>query len=129
MAAKMEITIKPAAKGTSVTGCSLLTWPTQNNTPPISIFTRAQITFTRAEDSPSPGGLAKGVGNLLPDTPLVKCGIALAKKRPAKKLAIKWYHSIVEYIEMVKVRDWQRTFLREKSQNWGRLAWTQEKIN
>lgn len=47
----------------------------------------AHNTFTEAGDSPLPGGLAKGVGNLLPDTPCTKCGTALDRNTPEKNAA------------------------------------------
>lgn len=45
------------------------------------------MRFTRGDDNPCPGGLEKGVGNILPETPLIKCGIALHKNIPAKNAA------------------------------------------
>ena len=51
---------------------------------PTSKLTKAQITFTMGDDSPLPGGSAKGVGKALPEMPLMKCGTTLAKKLPAK---------------------------------------------
>lgn len=44
-----------------------------------------QHTLTVGEESPRPGGFAKGVGNGRPVTPLIQCGAALARKMPPKK--------------------------------------------
>ena len=44
-----------------------------------------QSTFINGDDSPLPGGDAKGLWNLRPEMPLRKCGIPLAKNRPAMK--------------------------------------------
>ena len=41
-------------------------------------------TLTVDEESPCPGGLANGVWNGLPITPLTKCGTALTRKAPPK---------------------------------------------
>jgi hypothetical protein len=51
-------------------------------------FEIPQITFIKGEESPLPGGLANGVGNLFPDIPWTKWGIAFTKKPPIKKSAI-----------------------------------------
>ena len=59
-----------------------------NNTYPIIKLKSAQITFIVGDESPLPGGLAKGVGNLFPEMPCTKCGIILVKKMPEKKAAI-----------------------------------------
>jgi hypothetical protein len=48
----------------------------------------AQITFTVGDESPLPGGLENGDGNLFPEMPCMKCGTAFARKIPAKKLAM-----------------------------------------
>ena len=42
-------------------------------------------TLTVDDDSPSPGGLANGLWNGLPEMPLTRCGIALARNAPPKK--------------------------------------------
>jgi len=54
----------------------------------------AHMTLTVGDESPLPGGLEKGDGNLFPETPWTKCGTAFAKKVPAKKLAMYRYHVI-----------------------------------
>jgi hypothetical protein len=46
-----------------------------------------QIKFMIGEDSPTPLGLAKGVGNDLPCSPQVRCGTLLQRKAPVKKMA------------------------------------------
>ena len=52
------------------------------------------MTLTVGDESPLPGGLEKGDGNLFPETPCTKCGTAFAKKVPAKKLAMYRYHDM-----------------------------------
>ena len=59
----------------------------ENNRYPTTKLTKDQTTFTIGDDSPLPGGFAKGVGNLLPDMPCTKWGTTFAKKAPAKKAA------------------------------------------
>lgn len=46
---------------------------------------KPQSTFTRAEDSPRPGGLANGLGNLRPIDALITCGTAFISNAPPKK--------------------------------------------
>ena len=58
-----------------------------NSRKPTIKLNNAQTTFTVGDDKPFPGGLAKGVGNLLPQIPITKCGTRFAKKAPAKKQA------------------------------------------
>ncbi len=45
------------------------TFPPLNRKYPITKFNNAHSTFTSGEDKPSPGGVAKGVGKPLPETP------------------------------------------------------------
>jgi len=52
------------------------------------------MTLSVGDESPLPGGLEKGDGNLFPETPCTKCGTAFAKKIPAKKLAMYRYHDM-----------------------------------
>jgi hypothetical protein len=52
---------------------------------PAMKFANPQATLRSGEDSPLPGGLAKGVGNLRPEIPWTKWGMPLAEKRPARK--------------------------------------------
>jgi len=59
------------------------------------MFNDPHNTLTKGVDKPLPGGLENGVGNLSPQTPLTKCGIALDKKAPEKNAAKYWYHSII----------------------------------
>ena len=61
------------------------TWPGSMSNQLISMFSSPQAVFTRGEERPLPGGLAKGVGNLLPETPCTKWGMELAKNAPQKK--------------------------------------------
>jgi hypothetical protein len=68
----------------------------QNKKTPIMILSPAHNTLTVADDKPLPGGLENGVGNLLPDTPFTKCGMALERTAPEKNTAIYWYHSIIK---------------------------------
>ncbi|MEO8821744.1 MAG: hypothetical protein ABI267_02225 [Ginsengibacter sp.] len=80
-----EIPIKKITIDSILLPFILLAW---NNKYPISKLKSAQSTFMAADDSPLPGGLAKGVGNLFPEIPCTKCGTILAKKTPEKKAAI-----------------------------------------
>ncbi len=48
----------------------------------------AHNTFMRGDESPLPGGLAKGVGNGLPEIPFTKWGTKFARIIPAKKAAM-----------------------------------------
>ncbi len=66
----------------------LFTLPNLNSKYPISIFNNAHSTFVTGEESPLPGGSAKGVGKALPEIPFTKCGTALARNIPAKKAAM-----------------------------------------
>lgn len=66
----------------------LFTLPNLNRKYPMSKFNSAHNTFVRGEESPLPGGSAKGVGKELPEIPFTKCGTALAKNIPAKKAAM-----------------------------------------
>jgi hypothetical protein len=43
------------------------------------------MKFTRGLESPTPRGLAKGVGNGRPWSPAQRCGTLLQSKRPAVK--------------------------------------------
>ena len=52
------------------------------------------LTWTIGDESPLPGGLENGDGNLFPETPCTKCGTAFARKIPAKKLAMYRYHDM-----------------------------------
>jgi hypothetical protein len=52
-----------------------------------TILNNAQATLVTDDDKPLPGGFEKGVGNLSPETPLIKWGTALDKKAPAKNAA------------------------------------------
>ena len=63
-------------------------FPNYERIEPIIKFNNAHKTLMKGEDKPFPGGFAKGVGNLLPETPLTKCGTVFVKKTPAKKHAI-----------------------------------------
>lgn len=55
-----------------------------------------QSTLTVDEESPWPGGLAKGLWKARPVTPLTRCGIAFAKNTPPKKYErMKPFHSQV----------------------------------
>ena len=45
---------------------------TLNNKKPINRLNNAQTTLSVEDESPFPGGFAKGVGNLLPEIPLTK---------------------------------------------------------
>ena len=78
----------PTKKTTSDSILPEFTCPIRNNRYPTRKFNNAHTTFTVADESPLPDGLEKGEGNLFPETPWTKCGIALAKKIPAKKLAM-----------------------------------------
>lgn len=51
---------------------------------PTNKLNRDQSTFTVGDDSPFPGGLAKGVGKPFPEIPLTKCGTKLARNIPAQ---------------------------------------------
>lgn len=44
----------------------------------------AHKTFVRGDESPIPGGSAKGDGKGFPETPFTKCGTTLARKIPEK---------------------------------------------
>jgi hypothetical protein len=54
----------------------------------------AHNTLIMGEDNPLPGGFENGVGNLFPDAPLTKSGIAFSRNTAAKKqpdnYAIPW---------------------------------------
>ena len=43
--------------------------------------------FVNGDDSPLPGGLAKGVGKPFPEIPFTKCGTIFVKNTPEKKPA------------------------------------------
>ena len=58
-------------------------------------FANPHNTLTVEEDSPSPGGLANGLWNGCPVTPLTQCGIALQKRQPPKKYETKYNQPIV----------------------------------
>jgi hypothetical protein len=45
--------------------------------------------LTSGDDGPLPCGFEKGDGNISRRRPAVRCGIALHKKAPAKKIATK----------------------------------------
>ena len=83
----MLITVAPAKNITQVSGCAVLILPALNSRKPTTKLNSPHIALIGAEDRPTPGGFAKGDGNLLPDTPWTKCGKALARKAPAKKHA------------------------------------------
>ena len=68
----MEIAEMPAKNTISDIVFPSLNLPDLNSKNPTTRFTKAQITFVVDEDKPTPGGLAKGVGNLLPETPCTK---------------------------------------------------------
>jgi hypothetical protein len=63
------------------------TLPVLRRTYPTNRLPSPQRTFTAGDESPLPGGFAKGVGKLTPDMPFTKWGTALARKRPAKRHA------------------------------------------
>ena len=44
-------------------------FPHQISIDPITKFNNAHKTLSKGDDNPFPGGLAKGVGNLSPETP------------------------------------------------------------
>jgi len=54
---------------------------------PAARLNNAHITLTVGEDSPIPLGLANGVGNLSPHTPLTKCGTKFARNIPDNRAA------------------------------------------
>ena len=66
---------------------SLFTFPALKSIKPITRLNSAHTTLTVDEESPLPGGLAKGVGNLFPQIPCTKWGTTFAKNAPAKKQA------------------------------------------
>ena len=49
---------------------------------------KAHKTFVKGDESPWPGGLAKGVGKKFPEIPFTKWGTAFVKNPPAKKPAM-----------------------------------------
>ena len=55
---------------------------------PINALNNAHNTLMSGEESPCQGGLAKGVGKGFPEIPFTKCGTALARNIPAKKVAM-----------------------------------------
>lgn len=55
---------------------------------PITRFKFAHNILTNGEESPLPGGLENGVGKRFPEIPFIKCGIAFARKTPAKNAAM-----------------------------------------
>ena len=67
---------------------SFETLPTVNRKYPMNRFPSPQRVLTIGDDNPLPGGFANGLGKLSPDTPCIKCGTELIKKRPAKKQAM-----------------------------------------
>jgi len=52
---------------------------------PTNRLNKDHKTFIVGDESPFPGGLAKGVGNLSPEIPLTKCGTKLARNMPDQK--------------------------------------------
>lgn len=64
-------------------GSSLAGWDAALVNKPLEA--REPLTCAHAHRSRPAVGEADGVGNRLPDTPLVKCGIAFTKKAPPKK--------------------------------------------
>jgi len=52
---------------------------------PTSMLNNDQIMLVVEEESPTPRGLANGVGNLFPEIPATKCGTVLAENAPEKK--------------------------------------------
>lgn len=55
-----------------------------NKINPITRLVKAQYILVDGKESPCPEGLAKGVGNLLPQIPCTKCGTKLARNIPAQ---------------------------------------------
>ena len=51
---------------------------------PIAKLRNDQNKFTIGGESPLPGGFENGVGNSLPEIPLIKCGTVFAMNTPAK---------------------------------------------
>ena len=88
----MLIAAMPIKKMESDAKLPKFTLPIFSSTQPTSMLKSAQMTLTVGDESPLPGGLEKGDGNLFPETPCTKCGTAFAKKVPAKKLAMYRYH-------------------------------------
>lgn len=83
----MLIAAMPRKKTTRESLLLLLILLIPNNRKPTSKLKSAQTTFIVGEERPLPGGLAKGVGNLFPEMPCIKCGIMFVKKTPEKKAA------------------------------------------
>ena len=54
---------------------------------PMSRLAIPHKTFTIGDDNLLPGGFANGDGKLSPDTPCMKCGTKLVRKKPEKKQA------------------------------------------
>lgn len=81
------MTVAPTKKIITCKGCAELMWPASKSRYPTMKLNIAHNTFTVGDDKPLPGGFEKGEGNLLPEMPCVKWGIAFAKKAPAKKAA------------------------------------------
>ena len=72
MLAIMLMVAIPVKNTTNTGTLPELTCPDLNKRYPITILKSAHSTFTVGDDSPFPGGLANGVGNLSPQTPFAK---------------------------------------------------------
>src|SRR5580658_10046728 len=80
------ITIPPTPNAATPATSRIKKSPTRNtNKYPTTKLNAPHNTFIIGEDSPFPGGEANGDGNLLPITPLTKCGTAFTRKNPPKK--------------------------------------------
>src|ERR1700744_1315298 len=94
----------PAKKASTDAVLLLSIWLARYRRKNITMLTSPHTTFTVADDRPLPGGFAKGVGNLLPDTPATKCGTTLAKNAPAKKQSIYWSkYSVIKLLTLRSV--------------------------
>jgi hypothetical protein len=67
-----------AARASNAPTCTVSRYPT-------AALQNPQTTLTVAEESPWPGGFAKGVWKGRPIVPATKCGTAFAAKTPPKK--------------------------------------------
>ena len=88
MLLKMLMAAMPAKNTTIDKGCALSNLLTVLNKYPTNRLNNAHTTFVVEEESPTPLGWEKGVGNLLPEMPCTKWGTTFANNTPEKKAAI-----------------------------------------
>ncbi|KAA6312833.1 hypothetical protein EZS27_036299 [termite gut metagenome] len=88
MLEKILIQIIPTKKTSKATLFSVLILPALKSKYPINKLNNAHKTLVRGDESPTPEGVANGVGKESPEIPFMKCGTAFVKNPPAKNAAM-----------------------------------------